>query len=867
MRVIIKRGGWLKPHFRFLGSVGVSLLVVLLVGGASVFTYYYVQYSHLIDELLNGPVFPNVSQIYAAPERLRLGQKTSMSELASSLRAAGFTERSENPKGSYMMLGNGIRIVPGTDSYFAAEPAEIQLADGKISNIISLKDSLPRSEIFLEPVLITNLFDRTREKRRVIPFNEFPASLVNAIVAIEDRRFFQHSGVDYLRILKAAYIDIRSGKVQQGASTLTQQLARNLFLSPQRTLKRKLEETLVAFQMERRLSKQEIFEYYCNKVYLGQRAGFSISGFGEAAQSYFGKDVRGLSLPEAAFLAGIIRGPNLYSPYRNPDNALRRRNQVLDAMLDIGVLTRKDRDEAASTPIRVQPSYEVANDAPYFVDMVKDQLLQNFSEEELISSSYRIYTTLDLRLQRAAAEAMRLGMAEVDQRLAALNKIRRRSKDAKPGPPAPAPEQAEAALIVLDAHTGAVKALMGGRDYGRSQLNRTLARRQPGSSFKPFVYATALSEALTNPSKPVLTVASRIDDSPYTFYFDGRPYEPANFKKEYFGEVSMRYALAHSLNVATVKVAEMAGYGAIVDLARRAGMNLQIQPTPAVALGAYEVKPLEVAGAYTIFANQGVHMDPYLVSSVREPEGNVLEHTEPKAFQALDPRVAFLMTSLLESVIDHGTATGVRSRGFLAPAAGKTGTSHDGWFAGYTSNLICIVWVGYDTNKELPLTGALSALPIWTEFMKRAIALPEYHNVTAPTVPAGVIQAQIDPDSGDLATPNCPRSQPEYFLEGTQPTAYCPLHNLQGLPRTPGLEHITTIAPVLLEPAAPAAQRPQAVAVQTPPTVAAPPAESTSEKPKKRGFFGRIIGFIKGKPVTEDDPPPEPQPQGGGPRQ
>lgn len=853
MRVIIKRNRWFTPPFHFLGTLIVSLLGLLLVGGASVFTFYYVRYSRVIDELLNGPVFPNVSQIYADPERLRVGGKSNVPEVISYLRSAGYTEKNDNPKGSFAALPDGIRIVPGADSYFAQEPTEVRFAGDEISSIVSLKDQLARSEYYLEPALVTNLFGRTREKRRLVPFQDLPSNVVNAVVAIEDRRFFQHSGVDYLRILKAAYVDIRSGRPQQGASTITMQLARSLFLTPQRTLTRKLEETLVAFQLERRLSKQEIFEYYCNKVYLGQRGGFSISGFGEAAQVYFGKDVRSLTVPEAAFLAGIIRGPNLYSPYRNHDGALKRRNQVLEAMAETQAITAKERDQAIATPLRVVPSYEVANEAPYFVDMVKDQLLQNYSEEELISGSYRVYTTLDLRLQRAAVEAMRAGMAEVDQHLAALHKGRRRRKDSTGTEPPP--EQAEGALVVLDPHTGAVKALLGGRDYGRTQLNRIVARRQPGSAFKPFVYAAALSAALANPSAHALTAISRVDDEPSTFFFDGREYQPANYKNEYYGQVTLRYALAHSLNVATVKVAEMTGYNSIVALARSAGMNLQIQPTPAVALGAYEVKPIEIAGAYTIFANQGVRMDPYMVSMVRDPAGAMLAQTEPKATPVLDQRVAFLMTSLMQGVIDHGTGTGVRARGFTAPAAGKTGTSHDGWFAGYTSNLLCIVWVGYDSNKELPLSGAFSALPIWTEFMKRAVALPQYHNVTAPTVPAGVIQVEVDPDSGELATPNCPKTQAEYFLEGTQPATYCPVHNLRQLPRVAGLDRIASATPsVVVAPGPPSQQYPQ-VAAQTPTPAAAAPAAATAEKPKKHGFFGRIIGIFKGKPETEDDPP------------
>jgi len=544
MRVVIKKSGWLRPRFRSLGWLSLFLLGFLLVGGAFLFTFYYVRYSRLIDQLLQGPVFPNVSQIYAAPEKIRPGDKASVPGIISYLQSAGLNERGDNPKGSYVKLADGVRILPGPDSYFAQEPAEVRLSEGRISSIVSLQDQLARREYSLEPALVTSLFDRTREKRRLVPFRDLPPNLVNAILAIEDRRFFQHSGLDYLRILKVAYVDIRSGRLRQGASTISMQLARSLFLDTRRTWKRKLEEALVTIQLERRLSKQEIFEYYCNKVYLGQSAGFSISGFGEAANVYFRKDVRNLTLPEAAFLAGITHGPNLYSQYRNRELALKRRNQVLDAMAETGAITPKERNEAAAAPLRVTPSYEVANEAPYFVDMVKDQLLENYSEEDLISDSYRVYTTLDLRLQRAAAEAMRIGMAEVDQRLEALNKLHRRPKAPKTGPPEPPSEQAEAAMIVLDPHTGAVKALIGGRDYGRTQFNRILSRRQPGSSFKPFVYATAFSAPLNGSPGPFLTAASVVDDSPTTFMFDGHPYEPANYKKEYHGEVTLRYALA-----------------------------------------------------------------------------------------------------------------------------------------------------------------------------------------------------------------------------------------------------------------------------------------------------------------------------------
>lgn len=852
MRVFIKKSRLMHAVFRPRGLVCLSLLLLAVIGAASVFTSYYVRFSRLIDNRLSGPVFPNVSQVYAAPEKLILGQRGDRAEVISHIRMSGYTERRDNSKGWYSLLQDGIRIFPGPDSYFANDPAEVRFADGQVNSIVSLRDHFARSEYALEPRLITSLFDRRREKRRLVEFRDLPPDLVNAVLAIEDRRFLQHSGVDYLRILKAAYVDIRAGRVEQGASTITMQLARSFFFSSQRTWKRKLAETLVAFQLEGRLTKEQIFEYYCNKIYLGQRGSFTISGFGEAAQAYFSKDVRDLTLPEAAFLAGIMQGPNLYSPYRNPEAALRRRSIVLSAMVETGSITPLQRDEAADTPLEVTPRYMVASEAPYFIDMVKRRLLENYSEEELVSESYRIYTTLDLKLQRAAAEAMRAGLAEVDQRLEQMRQARRKATAAEAGSDSPEENgsevrQVEAALIALDPHTGAIKALLGGRDYGRSQFNRIRALRQPGSVFKPFVYAAALSAAQYGSIGPPWTPISQLYDEPTTFVFEGNSYEPSNYREHYYGPVTLRYALMRSLNVATVKLAQMVGYETVVGLARQAGMNVNIQPTPAVALGAYETTPLEIAGAYTIFANQGVRMDPYMLTMVRSQDGTVLEQAEHRGTQVLDPRIAFLMTNLLESAINRGTGIGVRARGFRAPAAGKTGTSHDGWFAGYTSNLLTVVWVGYDSDLEVPLSGASSALPIWTEFMKRAIALPEYHDVVAAVPPPGVVQVEIDPDTNGLATPHCPRTETEYFVAGTQPTEHCPLHYLQPIQSAPFLTRIAEVAPrAVPEPASaqPAAPEPVIQAAAPPPE----PAQAVPEEPEppKRSFFRRLFGIFGG---------------------
>jgi penicillin-binding protein 1B len=405
----------------------------------------------------------------------------------------------------------------------------------------------------------------------------------------------------------------------------------------------------------------------------------------------------------------------------------------------------------------------------------------------------------------------------------------------------------------LDPQTGAVKALIGGRNYGISQLNRVLAKRQPGSSFKPFVYAAALNTAVSG-AQPLLTPASMVMDEPTTFWFDNKPYAPDNFKHEFRGQIPLREALAHSVNVATVKVAEMIGYQTVEELAQRAGMNLNIQATPAIALGAYDVTPLEIAGAYTVFANQGVFVKPNWIGLIRDRQGNVLYSNKPERRPVLDPRVAYLMVNLMEEVLRSGTGVAVRGRGFLLPAAGKTGTSRDGWFAGFTSKLLCIVWVGFDDNRELSLEGAHSALPIWTEFMKRAHQYREYRNVQEFPPPDGVVSVEVDPLSGKLATRACPNTRTEVFIAGTQPIESCRLHGAGGT-RVASWEAPPS-EPALVASAAPpaSAARPE----QVPPgasapgkaQAAAPPAATQAKPPAKakapkKSFLRRIFSVFK----------------------
>src|SRR2546426_8221665 len=391
-------------------------------------------------------------------------------------------------------------------------------------------------------------------------------------------------------------------------------------------------------------------------------------------------------------------------------------------MVDTHSITREVAEKAKAVPLKLAPPNVEASDAPYFVDMLRDALIGKFNEHELNEQSYRVYTTLDPDLQKAAAQAVESGIKLVDEQVKKLRTKRVKVGKKFESKVAPGP-QAQVALVALDPHTGQVLALVGGRDYGWSQLNHSVARRPTGSIFKPFVYAAALNTALDG-SPTVITPASTVTDAPSTFTYGDQIYEPRNYKEEYHGDVTLRYALAMSLNNATVKVAEEVGYDKVADLAKNAGIA-SVRATPAMALGAYDASPVDMTAAYTAFANGGVRLSPILVNSVRNAQGDVVMNFGTDRKTVLDSRVAYIMTNMLEGVMNFGTAYPVRTRGFNAPAAGKTGSSHDGWFAGYTSNLLCIVWVGYDDYSDIRLSGAQTAAPIWAEFMKKAIALPQ----------------------------------------------------------------------------------------------------------------------------------------------
>lgn len=778
---------WAWPWFSSIWSrVLLSLFLIGFIIGSIVLIKAYHEFSIMIDRKLSGEVFQNTAQVYSAPLRLFPGQAISSAAVIAHLKKAGYVEGSSetNRMGSFTVKGQNLLIMPGEDSFHGPSSRQVRIEfDRKyVTAIFSDKDGQPLDVYEVEPLVITNLFDKSREKRRLVNYEEVPKVLRDAVLSTEDRRFFDHRGFDPIGLIRAGLIALGKQRRVQATSTITQQVVRKFWLSPERRLVRKLKEIYMSMILESRLTKEQIFTLYANDVYLGQRGSFSINGFGEAAAAYFNKDLKDVTIPEAAFLAGIIQSPNHYNPYRYSDRALQRRNLVLRGMLETESISRDQYDQMVHAPLSVAPFTVDVSDAPFFVDVVKDQLLEKYTEENLLSQQYRVYTTLDPELQQMAYQAVQQGMKTVDETLTRRKAARlKRSGAAVPTPPLPesSPDQAQSCLIALDPHTGEIRAFVGGRDYGISQLNHLIsAKRQPGSIFKPFVYATALKSALDG-TQPLLTPSTLVYDEPTVFQFDNITYEPNNYGDNFYGPVTLRKALTKSLNVATIKFGQMAGYENIVSLARAAGLNEKFLATPAICLGAYEVTPLEMARAFTIFANGGVRAEPIFIQSVRDAAGKIIEKTEPRYKEVLDPRLAYLMTNLMEGVINHGTGARARSLGFYQPAAGKTGTSHDGWFAGYTSGLLCIVWVGFDDNRELRLDGASSALPIWTEFMKKAAALKPWLANNPFNAPEGITTAQIDAETGMLATPECPNVITETYISGSEPRQSCDptIHN------------------------------------------------------------------------------------------
>ncbi len=775
-------------------ALRVALVAVVAMGVVffGIFGFYYFKYEGIVDARLKQPLFAQTAKIFAAPREVRPGQKLGVELIANELRAAGYTSgdaAKASPLGSYTQDENSITVRPGPQSYHSEDSATIHIGGGQVQSITDDKGQALAS-YELEPLLITGLSDTNRIKRRLVTYDEIPPNMVQAVVAIEDRHFFEHGGVDYVRILGSIRNDLSPGhRFVEGGSTLTMQLAKMFFLTPERTFKRKFIQVVITFQLEHRFSKKQIFQMYANEVPLGQRGSFSVDGFGEAAQAYFGKDVRDLSLSESALLAGLIQSPSRLNPFHHPERAMERRNLVLDSMVETGAITKEQAESAKDEPLHLVPGSVDASEAPYFVDLVRDELTQKLGDRDFNGEGLRIYTSLDPGLQELATNTVNSTIGMVDAQIDAVHR-----RDKKLGKSYVYPQ---VALVALNPHTGQVLALVGGRSYGASQLNHAVAKRPTGSIFKPFVYAAAFATAAEGTMLPGQTTlfspVTLISDAQQT-YGEGTQYEytPRNFEGEYYGDITARLALMRSDNNATIGLAAMVGFDRVAALARDAGIK-SARGTPSMAIGSYDATPLDMAGAYTSFSNNGLHIDPWMLASVRTPSGDVIQDYTPTTKQVMDPRVAFLTTYMMEAVLQGngsdpcviggrdycGTGAGVRNLGFTAPAAGKTGTSHDAWFAGFTSNLLCVVWVGNDDYTELDpdnrgrIQGARVAGPIWAEFMKRAVQLPQYSDTHDFVPPDGVQVVSIDKNTNLLADASCPDDYDAAFLDGTAPTDPC----------------------------------------------------------------------------------------------
>jgi penicillin-binding protein 1B len=771
---------------RILMYLLAACAAVALVG-VCVFTFFYIEYTGIVNERLKQPIFANTAKIFAAPREVRPGQKFSVQLIANELREAGYTgdgAPQTSPLGTFSQGVQQITVRPGPQSYHAPDSATIHVSGGVV-DAISDDHGQPLSSYELEPLLITGLSEGAqRTKRRLLTYDEIPPNLVHAVIAIEDRRFFEHSGIDYWRILGAMRNDIfHLHRYTEGASTLTQQLARGFFLTPERTYSRKMREAVISIILEHRFDKKQIFAMYANEISLGQLGSFSIDGFGEASQAYFGKDVAHLDLAECALLAGLIQSPSRLNPFRHPERAIERRNLVLDAMVETGAIAKDRAETAKAEPLHLVPGSVDESEAPYFVDLVHDQLTQRLGDRDFNREGLRIYTSLDPELQRLATSAVDSTIHVVDVQVDKLH-----ARDKKLGKPYIYPQ---VALIALNPHTGQVLALVGGRSYGSSQVNHAVAHRPTGSIFKPFVYATAFQTAVEGTMLPgqnrLFSPVTMLSDAQQT-YGEGTQYEytPRNYKGEYYGDITARYALMRSDNNATISLAGMVGFDRVAALARDAGIK-NAEGTPSIAIGSYDATPLDMAGAYTIFSNGGMHIDPWMLASVRAPNGDIIEDYTPASRQVLDPRVAFLTTYMMEAVLQGngsdpceiggrdycGTGAGVRNMGFISPAAGKTGTSHDAWFAGFTSSLLCIVWVGNDDYTSIDIEGAHAAAPIWAAFMRQAVLLPQYSDTNEFTPPEGVEVVTLDKATNLLADGACPDDYTAAFLDGTAPTETC----------------------------------------------------------------------------------------------
>jgi penicillin-binding protein 1B len=705
------------------------------------------------------------SILYGRPAVIRTGDLVENLKIPERLGRLSYQMVSGAPEkpGTWSREANRVRIhTRGFQAGDVSRPGvriDIGMAEGRIATLETSSGSFP-DELVLEPEEIARILGPKMESRRMVPLSAVPMHLQNAVLAAEDSRFYSHFGIDVIGVMRALRANLRQMRIVQGGSTITQQLAKNFFLTPRKSLWRKLREAELAVILEFRFTKNEILEAYLNKIYFGQEGPRGIYGVEDAADFYFSKGVGDLTLEEAALLTGIIRSPHRYSPLRMADAARKRRNWVLSRMATLGMISTKEAQRASATPVRTNPRRVPVKMAEYYVDYIERAAEESLGPGRLSRTGYRFYTSLDLEHQSAAERAVSEGLAELGRRKTTARGDK---------------EPLQAALVAVDPATGELTAMVGGRNYAETQFNRAAdARRQPGSAFKPFILLAAMEQAVGGKRKT--TLASTISGEPISVEGPNGRWTPENFGREEYGVISVRRMIEESVNTAAVRLALDVGLTEVIAAVRAAGIESPVGSVPSLSLGSFEVTPIELAYAYTTIASGGTRFRPFTLRSVTNDAGESLRVENPVREKTVDPRAAYLVTYALEGVLDRGTGTNARLAGIDFPAAGKTGTTdayRDSWFAGYTPDLVCVVWVGRDSGGTTGLTGSSGALRIWTKFMKSVYPAGGRHTFRAPP---GITIAEIDPESGFLTTSACPESFPEAFPDDLVPKETCPLH-------------------------------------------------------------------------------------------
>ena len=745
-----RRRGWLGP------AVGVLAVALLCVLGWLVWPFW-----HLSGQFAERPAV-QPSRLFGAPRVLAVGEAGTAVGLRRELEGAGYASslgRRPAPgqfRAAEEKLEIHVRRTPTAEGWRAAGLAVVSFAGGAIRELRWLGEPVPR--LALEAPLVGSYYGPDLRERRPVSLDDLPEDLTRAILAAEDGRFFEHGGLSARGILRATWINLRSGSVRQGGSTLTQQLVKNLFLTHERSVGRKLREMALALLVDWRYSKPAILAAYLNEIYWGTRDGVNLMGVGAAAEAYFGKEASRLTLCESAVLAGMIQSPGTWDPGRHPDRARERRDWVLARMQELGWLD--DRRLAAARGEALcyaPPPASRGPEAGYFREAARVEAERRFGVGALADAGFAVLSTLELGDQKAAEEAVGWGVAALEE---GWEKGRETA-----GP-------LQAALVSIDPASGAVTGYVGGRNYRASQFDRArLARRQAGSAFKPVVYAAAFERGASLPSSLLADEELRLEVA------GSGVWEPQNDDRRFRGRVTARQALEESLNVPTARLALATGLAEVADTASRLGLERRLDRVPAMALGALEVTPLELATVYATLAAGGVRRPPHFVTAVLGPDGRpVAGRPLPEPAAVLSPESAYLVTSILEGVFDRGTARVARSWGMSDRLAGKTGTSNDrrdSWFAGYSPDRAALVWVGYDDNTPTRLSGARAGLPIWNRFVWR-LRPPGGYPAAQP--PPGITTATIDPLSGELATGRCPQVTTEVFPRDRVPAALCHLH-------------------------------------------------------------------------------------------